>query len=268
MENRSIRIEKMSEARPLYGTEMHTHTQHELYFLVAGQRRYFLGHTIYDVYPGNLVIIPKTELHKTTSSTAKGYDRYVVYFSDEDVTDLQKSLGQDAYSSLLQSSCLQFPPDISRQLQHILEQMYSERKNDDPYAAAFSATYLRSLLLIALRYGKKRHPCAEETADKIQEVARYISENYHQPLTLHDCAQLVYMESTYFSKRFKVLTGFGFQEYLKQTRMREAEQLLRTTELTVSQIAEKCGFTSSNYFGDAFHRWKGCAPSVFRNHPE
>ena len=68
-----------------------THKKHELYFLVAGQRRYFVGHTIYDAYPGNLVIIPKTELHKTTSSTAKGYDRYVVYFSDEDVTDLQQS---------------------------------------------------------------------------------------------------------------------------------------------------------------------------------
>lgn len=265
MTHNGIRIEKSAEVRPLYGTEMHTHPRHELYFLISGQRRYFIGHTIYDVYPGNLVIIPKTELHRTTSPTGKGYDRYVVYYSDEDVRDLICVLGAENYRNLVQGCCLQFPADIARQIQQTLELMYKERKEGAPYAAAFNATYLRSLLLTALRHGKKRSPCAGETADKIQEVARYISENYHQPLTLHDCAQLAYMEDTYFSKRFKALTGFGFQEYLNQIRIREAEQLLLQTQLSISQIAEKCGFTSSNYFGDAFRRCTGRSPSACRS---
>ena len=265
MEKKIIRIEKSAEVRPLYGTEMHTHPMHELYFLVSGQRRYFLGHTIYDVYPGNLVIIPGTHLHKTTSPTGMGYDRYVVYFTDEDVQDLITLLGRNTYESLMQDCCLQFSSDTCRQLQQLLELMYAERKQQAQYADAFSATHLRSVLLMALRHGKRRSPCAGETADKIQEVARYISENYHQPLTLHDCAQLAYLEDTYFSKQFKRLTGFGFQEYLTQLRIREAEQLLRHSELSVSQIAEACGFSSSNYFGDAFRRSTGLSPSAYRN---
>lgn len=265
MEKKIIRIEKSAEVRPLYGTEMHTHPMHELYFLVSGQRRYFLGHSIYDVYPGNLVIIPRTHLHKTSSPTGKGYDRYVVYFHDEDVQDLITLLGRGTYDDLMQDCCLQFSADVCRQLQQLLEQMYAERKEQREFAAAFYATHLRSLLLTALRHGKRRSPCAGETADKIQEVARYISENYHQPLTLHDCAQLAYMEDTYFSKQFKRLTGFGFQEYLTQIRIRAAELLLLQTELSVSQISEACGFSSSNYFGDAFRRSTGLSPSAYRN---
>ena len=96
------------------------------------------------------------------------------------------------------------------------------------------------------------------------DIAQYISENYHLQLTLDDAAKIAYMERTHFSKRFKQLTGFGFQDYLTQTRIRAAENLLQTTDLSISEIAEHCGFSSSNYFGDAFRRWKGISPSTYR----
>ena len=72
------------------------------------------------------------------------------------------------------------------------------------------------------------------------------------------------MEKTYFSRRFKALTGFGFLEYLTQTRIRAAEQLLIETELSIENIAELTGFSCSNYFGDVFRHYKGVSPTAYR----
>jgi len=260
----SFHIEQAVSEKPNDMVLLHAHQAHELYFLVSGQRRYFIGHTIFDVYPGNLVIIPRTELHRTTSPGVKDYDRYVLYFSDKEVGDLIEAVGQDAYDELIRASCLQLPSEIARQVQQEMEQLMQERTIQRPYAQAFAYQHLRAILLAALRYGKPRPPCTGETADKIQEVARYISQNYQRELTLKDAADMAFMEETYFSKQFKKLTGFGFREYLTQTRIRAAEQLLQTTGLSVTAIAEQCGFSGGNYFGDAFRRCTGMSPRAYR----
>ena len=83
-----IIIEKDSEKHSIDMPEMHSHPYHELYFLISGRRRYFIGHRIFDVAAGNLVVIPKNELHKTTSFGGKGYERYVMYFFDEDIEEI------------------------------------------------------------------------------------------------------------------------------------------------------------------------------------
>ena len=75
---------------------------------------------------------------------------------------------------------------------------------------------------------------------------------------------MAHMERTYFSKRFKALTGFGFWEYVTQTRLKEAERLLSETDISIGSVAELCGFSGSNYFGDVFCRWKGVSPTQYR----
>lgn len=243
---------------------MHSHQYHELFFLLSGQRRYFVGHTIYDVTPGNLVIIPQTQLHRTAPSSKNGYERYLLNFYEADHPFLVDTMERETFDTLMHSGCLEFSPQTARKMQTDLERLEQELNSPSPYARPITAHLLQEILLTALCFGKKKPPCHGESANKVQEVARYISQNYAQPFTLQDAAQMAYMEKTYFSKRFKTLTGFGFWEYLTQTRLRAAEQLLRNSQLSVGQIAEHCGFCSGNHFGDIFRRWKGISPSEYR----
>lgn len=243
---------------------MHAHHSHELYFLVSGRRRYFIGHTIYDVSPGNLVFIPGNQLHRATTPGRKGYSRYVINFFENYLVDFIDLVGRTAFDELLQSGCIQLPANISRQIQTNLELLEQESDDKSPLGYATKVHLLQDILLCALRHGKKVSPCTGESADKIQYVAQYISENYADSLSLRDAAQMAHMEATYFSKRFKLLTGFGFQEFLTHTRLLAAQRLLDDTTLSISKIAERCGFSSSNYFGDVFRRWKGISPSVYR----
>jgi AraC-like DNA-binding protein len=149
-------------------------------------------------------------------------------------------------------------------VQKNIEEMEQELNHPDHWTKAAVTQGLYNILLISLRTGKPKDPCQEEIADKIQQAAKYISEHYADWLTLEDAARIAQMEKTYFCKRFKALTGFGFLEYLTQTRLQAAQELLTTTELSIGDISEACGFSSSNYFGDVFRRCLGMSPTDFR----
>ena len=86
----------------------HKHNYPEIHVVTGGRVVFHVGEGLYSSTDGNLVIIPGTHLHKTTSPTGMGYDRYVVYFTDEDVQDLITLLGRNTYESLMQDCCLQF----------------------------------------------------------------------------------------------------------------------------------------------------------------
>ena len=69
---------------------------------------------------------------------------------------------------------------------------------------------------------------------------------------------------SHLSRVFHQETGFGVREYLIHYRIRQACDLLLNSELTVTQIADRCGFSDSNYFGDAFKKATGLSPREYR----
>ena len=243
---------------------MHTHTCHELYFLVSGQRRYLIGSDLLDVSPGNVIIVPKGQLHRTTAIGKKGHSRYVIYFSEAYMDDFIAIIGRDAFDTLMQGRCLQLPEHRICAIHEILQQMDLIQKQSLPFAEAFLKTNLQQILLCLLRYGEDKNHSSNQSTDKIQEAAQYISEHYTDDLTLDAVASVACMEKTYFCKCFKSITGFGYNEYLTRVRMQAAENLLLKTDLSVSKIASQCGFSGSNYFGDVFRRCYGISPSAFR----
>ncbi|OYP47874.1 hypothetical protein CG709_03195 [Lachnotalea glycerini] len=72
------------------------------------------------------------------------------------------------------------------------------------------------------------------------------------------------MSATYFSRKFKNVTGFGFKEYLCKIRLTEASKLLLETNQSITEVAFSCGFSDSNYFGDVFRKLKGVSPLQYR----
>lgn len=64
-----------------------------------------------------------------------------------------------------------------------------------------------------------------------------------------------------FPIRRQEKTVFAFLDWL---RLKKAAELLRTTRLSVTDIAYCTGFSDSNYFTNAFRKREGCSPSVYR----
>ena len=94
----------------------------------------------------------------------------------------------------------------------------------------------------------------------IEQTLEYINQNLTADLTLESLANAASFNPIYFHKLFKSSTGRTLHEYVEGQRIQKAIHLLISTDMTLTQIAYECGFSSQSYFSYAFKRRTGASP--------
>ena len=105
---------------------------------------------------------------------------------------------------------------------------------------------------------------ADENEDKIVRVIReYLESHLTETVTLDDiCAQLCFSK-TYIKALFKRRTGTSIIQYFISLKIAKAKRMISEGDLTFSEIAEKCGFSSVHYFSRLFKSHTGMTPSAY-----
>lgn len=96
-------------------------------------------------------------------------------------------------------------------------------------------------------------------------VLEYMIQHLAQPITTEELAELVYMQPTYFIKRFKAAYGLPPIAYLGRLRLYKAMELLASTELSMDHIAQEIGINDASYFARVFKKSCSVTPSEYRN---
>lgn len=97
---------------------------------------------------------------------------------------------------------------------------------------------------------------------RIQHAVEYINAHYSEPLTIHEVAEIYHLHPVYFGNLFQKTMGCTFKHYLTRTRLNYAENLLRSGEYSVNEVAFQCGFSDVFYFSKIFKKYKGINPST------
>ena len=107
----------------------------------------------------------------------------------------------------------------------------------------------------------------DATAGKMQVVAQvqeYIRSHLSEKLTLADVAAVFNFSPNYLSQLFGKYGDSGFVEYITETRIAAAKEMLEQGNLKVYEIAEKLGYDSSFYFSKVFKKVTGLSPREYQ----
>lgn len=98
----------------------------------------------------------------------------------------------------------------------------------------------------------------------ITQAKRYVREHAGKDIGLQEVADHVYLNPVYLSRLFKLETGKSFTEYVTETRMEQAAQLLRETNMKIYEVCEQAGYKDVRHFYKLFKKHYGRSPSEYR----
>ena len=159
-----------------------------------------------------------------------------------------------------------YQPESMEQAEQVRDLMLYIADHSD--ASLLRLVGLVCLLLDALIQSsstrKKTHP-VQLRDFYVQEAASYMEQHYQHNITIEEIANACRLNRSYLSKLFKEKKGYPPQEYLIRLRLSKAADLLRTTPMSVGDIAASCGYPNQLHFSRAFKQRYGVPPREWRS---
>ena len=236
----------------------HIHKFHELYYLMRGSMRYIIGSKIYEVSQADVVLVPKGALHNTSYDECDT-ERMLITFGDEFVAD-------EALLSCFERGVIHLSEKRCFEFEALYAKLAREIERDDEYSALLAKQYVSEILVMLMRRDSSKAVGVMDGYPAImQEAMRYISDNLASKISLTEIAHRFSLSKSFFSRKFKEITGFGFSEYLTHVRIKRAEELLLTSDMSMTDVAYAAGFEDSSYFAATFKRIIGTTPLKYAN---
>ena len=92
--------------------------------------------------------------------------------------------------------------------------------------------------------------------------------NPELPWNVNDIASNLYLSKSYLQKMYKLYFGKSIIMDMIEFRLIKAKGLLTSSDMTVTDIAKECGYSSYNYFVRQFKSAEGVSPSEYREYKE
>lgn len=265
--NHGIYIEKQIRQPTFVMTYEHTHDYIEIFYLKSGVCNYSVNGNEFHLLSGELFIVPPGVSHCTRYEGTVNCERVVVSINPSLIPDSFITSHPDIMENISRSSKIVLSKNGRINVNEHIEMMLRESSIPDEFSSEMLVFQTLILLLIFKRKGVFVYETLGAKSGipyDIEQAMHYIAMNYSSVITLEEAADAIGLSSTYLSKKFKKITGRSFIEYVSFIRLRQAAQMLLTTDDNITKISCDCGFNSSNYFKDCFKKAYKMSPREFR----
>lgn len=259
-------------------TNRHFHESLELYFMLEGERYYFVEQDFYHIRTGMAILINRSQIHKSSMiNGSQGHRRFLLqldasildhYFSLPDIPSLQ-SLGENYWGTA------EFSPADWKLVLCLIGLIKTEMSRRTLEGNSMGLLLAMQLVTVFVRARKDQEITARSNQlsghkvrtgmyHKIHEITLYLQNHCSDPCPLDDIAARFYISRSYLTRIFKSVTGFTVTEYLTVCRIRKAKALLTKTDLSITEIAAQTGFGNITYFEKIFKRMTEYTPLQYR----
>lgn len=236
---------------------LHIHENHELFCLVKGNVGYMVEGHKYKLYPSTVLLMRSSESHKLIVNESEEYERYVINFSTEFLTEngFDLNILSPYFNRELGQKNRYLPKDFPTfALSEFFEKTEREAKVISPKCAVLSnlAALLSAINVAFLNKSNK------ETEDL--GIINYINRNLTDDISLSNIAKFANLSPSQLSRVFKSLTGTSVHEYILTKRLILFHEK-RGQGLSVQKACQECGFHDYSSFYRLYKKRFGSSPA-------
>ena len=254
-----------AEPRKNYYFEHH-HTECEISLCISGGGIYATRDSSYEFSSGDGFLFGSNEAHCITDLESVEllnlrFEPRILWESREntELLALFNARGDNFSNKICGDK------ELFRLVLKIEEELESKRTG---YRIAVKGLVLETLIHILRNYDMFEDDKvlrSAVSAGRMSAAIDHINENLESRLCLSELAEIACMTPTYFSSVFKKYNGMSPWDYITIKRVEKAIGMIRASDMTKLEIAEKCGFSSPSHFYKAFRAVTGKSPKDFES---
>lgn len=248
---------------------LHWHTPLEIIMPLTNPYSVTCNNKDFLLQEGSILIINSGTLHHIAAQPG----RRIIFQADfsllRNISELNSALSLISYAKVFTP---ENSPAIHTEFQQILLEIREEYGSDTLLSeAAIYAKLINIFVLIGRNHTANseifdvQSRTQKEYVEKFMYICEYIDSHCTEELSIEEAASLVGFSKYHFSRLFKQFTNTSFYKYLSQKRISYAENLLITSDITVTDVAASSGFPSVSSFIRMFKIIKGYTPTDFRS---
>ena len=255
----------------------HWHEEYEIMSIESGHGIFHIDGETVEASEGDVLFIPPNCLHGGYNASDRPFEYFAIVFNSDLLSSIGYDLEFEQYIAPFLSGRLRFPfvqsasdPASARYRNIVKAAIHDFEKGKRARELIFK--YQMQLLFAVMssryypeQYKSRRFPATPlHHVEALKKLIQYIETNYAETITVESAAKMVNLSSFHFCKMFKRMTGRTLIDFVNLHRVNQATKMLRETDLSIAEIAERIGCCNANYFSKIYFRYKGISPSAAR----
>ena len=229
--------------------------QHLLIYTLAGKGRLFYRRKEYSLTAGTLMLIDCAEAQVYGTDGDHWHFLYVHYTGSA-------AAALTALVTKNENFCV--PVTDHETFYRTLCEIVQPRELFLPYDVLYASHVLEKLFLMLLK--QQSEDCEYQKAlTPVERALGYVAEHYGGKVTLDDLAGNAFLSKYHFLRLFSRITGMTPMEYLQSYRIGRAQIFLKTSDLSIEEIAAKIGYENAAAFIRAFKKQTGTTPGKYKS---
>lgn len=250
-------------------TPFHWHDEIEIIYIKKGNLNVVVNNEEYVGQAGDIFLVNPKEIHKMDTDNLET-DYYTILFPIELISFEAKDDVEEKYFKTLRDGEMLFVNHLKEHklykkvLECVCNVIEANETNKEMYQFETKINLLQIIYLLMKNTSLVEIKGNGKNVSLQREILSYIDRRYTEKISLKDIANHFHMSDKYFSRFFKNCFQVTFVEYVNSVRLEKAASLLSTTDLSVTEVALRCGFSNISYFIRSFKKTFGNSPHSYR----
>lgn len=247
---------------PLYKIWNSTKEDMIIFFHSTGGSIVFADAT-YPIEKGALCFVSAGNLHYTMPDNPSEYDRSKIFISVREMKALLCAVPSESSFYKLFTEQAAVYAKVPQEEYELLEKIFLNAGNqllNGSFEARIGSAFFYLMATISNYVTHQIKPQDTFMARTIE----YINSAYANGISIEELCKVANMSKSHFCRKFKATMGMTVMDYIFKTRIAVAKSLIASTDLSISQISEECGFSSISYFCQKFKAEVGVSAKKFK----